>query len=178
MRTNYFFIFLVLMIATSCESNIKRIIKHQDEIIELSRNKVISNSHYRDYYHLTTYTNDNKMRNEYFFRKQEKEEKIFYTLFRDSIQFNPDTIINIDKEQDNYQENICNYYQRVTQILESYGMSSLAGDRYKNSPIATIYLFKGGILIYHPSGNVIGNKDYEYFKKVGDDWFLLKRGTQ
>lgn len=168
-------LFLFISIAlTGCNNNVKKIIKHRDEIIALTQNKEIFNEKERNFYMLTTYSPSSKMQNEYFFNREEREGKILYTLLRDSIQFTPDAIINISKESDNYQKEICNYYQKTSQYLESYGMKSLSGERYKNDPKVTIYIIEGGILIYEPNKKILGNKDYAGFRKVENGWYLLK----
>jgi len=169
MRNFYFFI---LIFITSCGNNIHHIIKHQDEIIAISRNKEIINDKERNFYTLMTFSHCNEMQNEYFFNRQEKG-KIFYTLLRDSIQFNPDTIINVSKEQDKYKEDICNYYQKISQVLDSYGIKSLSGERYKNSPKVTIHMGKE-ILIYQPNSKALKDKDFANFKKISDGWYILK----
>jgi predicted transcriptional regulator len=159
------------MAITSCENNIDQITKHQDEIITLSKSKEIVNDSKRSFYMLTTYSLEKNGKNEYFFKKK---ENVFYTLFRDSIQFSPDNVININKEDSKYQEEICNYYLKTSQILKSYGIESLSGEIYKKFPKLTIHLEDGGILIYQPNIDISKNTDFAGFKKIRDDWYLLK----
>ena len=167
------FLFILIVVFASCENNVYRIIKDQDEIIALSRNKEIITDKERNFYTLITFTYGNEMQNEYFFNRERKGEKIFYTLFRDSIQFNPDTIINIDKKENKYIENICNYYMNVSHFLDSYGIKNLSGERYKNSPQVTIFL-KEGILIYKPNVKLINDNDFANFKEIRNGWYILK----
>ncbi len=175
MRKNYSISLFILIIIKGCDGDIRQIIKHQDEIISLSQKKEIIIDNDRDFYMLITYTFDNKMQNEYNFKKKEETKELFYDLMWDSIQFTPDTVININKEHDKYREEICNYYLKTSQILESYRMKSLSGEIYKNSPKLTIYLEKGGILIYQPNVDISKNKDFENFKEIRDGWYLLKQ---
>jgi len=58
--------------------------------------------------------------------------------------------------------------------LKTYGIKSLSGEIYKNSPKLTIYLEGGGILIYQPNIDISENKDFTNFKKIKNDWYLLK----
>ncbi|MDL2306279.1 hypothetical protein LJC72_13265 [Bacteroides sp. OttesenSCG-928-D19] len=123
---------------------------------------------------LATYNSENNGRNEYFFKKEKKEKNVFYTLLRDSILFSQDNVININKNDYEYLEEICNYYLKVSKILEFYGIKSISGEKYKNSPQATIYLVGGGILLYQPDVNILKNEDFIGFKEIRNDWYLLK----
>ena len=75
------------MAVASCENNIDRIIKHQDEIIALGRSKEIINDNERSFYMLTTYRFEKNEKNEYFFKKEEKRGGKYFTLYSE-IQFN------------------------------------------------------------------------------------------
>jgi len=83
-------------------------------------------------------------------------------------------VININKGESKYQEKICNYYLKISQILKSYGVESLSREIYKNSPKLTIHLESGGILIYQPNVDISKNKDFENFKEIRVNWYLLK----
>lgn len=165
-----FSIFIVTTII-SCDNNLDRIMRDQDEIIALSQNKEIVNDEERNFYMLATYIPSENKKNEYFFNKEKKGENVFYTLFRDSIQFFSDDVININKDDHKYWEKVCNYYLKVSRILKSYRIKSLIGNIYKSSPQLTIYLQDGGILIYQPKVVISKNKNFE---KIKDDWYLLK----
>ena len=171
MRIYYFFICFVLIVITSCESNVQRIIKHQDEIIALGQSKEIINDRERSFYMLTTYNPDDKMWNEYNFEKMVDDGKVLYSLRWDSIQFSPDDIININKNDSRYQKEICNYFLNASQILKTYGIKSLSGEIYKNSPKLTIYLEGGGILIYQP--NIVSRHSYN----VANNMYLWRKKT-
>jgi len=167
-----FLILFVFISTVSCTRYyIHRIIKNKDEIANLARDKDIVVEHERKHYTLRTYKVTNGSTNEYFF---EKEEDGTYTLKRDTIEFRPDDIINIDPDRDNYPIELCDYYQKVTQILEFYNIQGLIGRKYKNYPNLefTIFLNNGNIVEYMSETD--DRNDIERYKEIEKGWFLYK----
>lgn len=174
MKITIFLLIFILILFTGCKNNIERIIKHQDEIITLGRSKEIVNDNERSFYMLTTYSSESNGINMYIFEKGVNKKSTLYTLLRDSIQFTPDNVININKLSSKYHEEICNYFLKKSRILKSYGIKSLTGKTYENSYEITIYLEAGGILFYEPNVDKLEKKDSEIFKEISTGWYLLK----
>lgn len=157
----------------SCEGDIHQIIKNKDEIATLAKNKDIVYEKERGFYVLTTYKSDNNQENEYFFNKGEDG---VYTLFRDSIEFRPNDVININSNDNNYQTKLCDYYLKVTQTLESYNIKELLGRKYRNHPDLefVIYLNDGNIIEYRSGISESEDMDLKEYKEIDQGWFLYK----
>ena len=172
----YFFMLLVVVMVATCRRDIHRIMKHKDKMLALCENKEIICENERGLYMLTTYTSDFKRRNEYNFQKEKKWWKVSYLLKNDSLEFIPDTIININKERDTYLKEITDYYREIAHTLDFYGIKLISGYRYRDSPshLMTIYLRKGGILVYSPNASELEKKDYKKFREIKDGWYFLR----
>jgi len=107
MKIKFYQIVLLSIFMISCNNNVNKIIKHQDELIHLSSNKEIIADDYRTYHSIRTF--NNSLENEYFFKKE--NDSVYY-LSGDSIQFNPDTIIGINVEDQNYKLKVVIIFER------------------------------------------------------------------
>ena len=172
----YFFMLFVVVMVVTCRRDIHRIMKHKDEMLALCENKEIICENERGLYMLTTYTSDFKRSNEYNFQKEKKWWKVSYLLKNDSLEFIPDTIININKGSNTYLKEITDYYRKVAHTLDFYGINSISGRRYDTSPryFMTIYLRGGGILVYRPNASKLNDVYYKKFRKIKDGWYFLK----
>lgn len=171
----YFFMLFVVVVVLTCRRDIYQIMRHKDELIALCENKEIICENERDFYTLTTYASNFKLKNEYNFKREKKWSKVSYILNWDRLEFIPDTIININNKSDTYLKEITNYYREVAQTMDFYGIKLISGYMYKDSTnhIITIYLRKGGILVYRPNDSE-NDEYYKKFRKIKDDWYFLR----
>lgn len=167
-------ILFIAVLSSGCNRKINRIIEHQDEIIALSRDKVIEYSPERHLsYKLFTYKRDEGLVNEYYFCPNDDQTNLTFKLVRDTIQFSPDIVIGIDKNDSLYEDKICEYYQKVAQVLYSHGIKCVSDRPWSKDPELKllIYVRGGGVLEYWPKG-IPDRMHKEKVKEVGKGWYL------
>lgn len=136
----------------------------------------ITNDDDRTIYELRTYTSDYKLNNHFVFDKEEGNNKIFYEIKYDSIQFSQDSIIGIDLNSVNSDIDVCNYYEKVSEILKPYEIKSLIKERGKiNWGLdLRIYFEGGGILEYYSNGKEDPYPSNYKYKQINENWYFLK----
>jgi len=172
-KKELFFISIVIF-STSCTNDIDNIIEHKNEIISFTKNQEISVDEYNKNYYLYTNINNKESENLYYFKRRCIKKFLFcreyqFVISFTKIQSKPDNII---KPKENiYFDDVCSYYQRLSQKLLEYNIKYISHSR-SNDYYITIFLENGNILIYYPNMPKEDEKLFFNFKKKTKDWFL------
>ncbi|MDR1503456.1 MAG: hypothetical protein LBT43_13490 [Prevotella sp.] len=164
---------VIIILFSSCnDKKYQHIMDNKEELMKLSLHQTISNNKDRgNSYYIETYSSDNKLKNQYFFQKEETDGKFFYTLNYVDIQFSPDSIIGIDWFLERDTTKVCRYYEEMSTIIKSYGIKALVGRRYPNSPYLELIIYLegwGGVLEYYSKGE----PNYPDYKRIAEGWYL------
>ncbi|MBP1672642.1 MAG: hypothetical protein H6Q25_457 [Bacteroidetes bacterium] len=171
---NLILFIVVVLILSSCSNDIDNIIEHKDEIISITKNQEISVDKYYKTYYLVTNINNKTSENFYYFKKNCIKNSLFskkckFIISHTEIQSNPDTVVKLDVVDS--VENICLYYQKLSEILLEYNIIYISHSR-NNKNYCTMFLKNGNILTYYPNMPKEDEKFFLDFKKKSKDWYL------
>ncbi|NDV60164.1 hypothetical protein [Bacteroides sp. 519] len=174
MKKYYLVIATFIISFYGCNGIYEKVIENQEELIELSSYKDITNDDDdRHYYELITYSSDYKQKNWFVFEKHE-ENPVSYSLIHAEIEIPMDTVIGIDMTSEHYVTEILDYYEKVSKIIRSYKIKSLVGKRDQSTPNQKlkIYLEGGGGMKYYPNGiSEAEIEDIDGYKDMGGGWY-------
>jgi len=142
--------------------------------MSITKNQEIRIDKSYKFYYLYTNINNNKAENFYFFKKICEKNSFFCNRYKfkisyTKIQSNPDSVVKLNVVDSI--ENICLYYQKLSEILLEYNIIYISHSR-NNKNHCTMFLKNGNILIYYPNMPKEDEKLFLDFKKKSKDWYL------
>lgn len=157
------------------DEGMKEVSKRREEILSVFRNVSVFRKRTGDYIFLHSYKDGKK--NEYVFGKDQGK----YSLFRDTLLFSPDKVLNIASDRGNP-----DYKQQLNQKLvfylgkmDSLSISDVSSDFIPQGITLKVYMKSKAVLVYAANPNSVTNPEWVNYlksmKKIDDHWYYSKQ---
>lgn len=156
----------------SPDMSMENIYERRAEIVSTFNKVSVFRKRMGDYIFLHTYNGDK--RNEYVFSM--KTDTFF--LLRDSILFNPDSILGVSQnEQDSsvYKEQLIGRLRLYLQKMDSLKISDISSEFLKQGIDLKIYMKPKGVLVYVSDSRKVVNDEWKKYiksmQKLDENWY-------
>lgn len=173
MRVLLFLITLCVIGCTNYENELRQVYNDRQGILQMFRKISV----FRDSKTQTAflYTYDGNRKNEYIFDLKEGG----YVFFRDSILFEPDTILNINRHQNpSYEYKLTHKLEFYLHKMDSLNIKEITSEFASQGITLKVYMKSKAILVYIDNPNSITNPEWtNYLKsmnKFDDHWYYTK----
>lgn len=172
------FLCLILLSVIGCTSpahGIKKVYNDREEILSIFNNVSVFRDIRTGYIFLYTYNNDKQ--NHYVFTT--KQNQIFF--FRDSIIFNPDVVLRINKEQEDsiiYKKQLTEKVEVYIKEMDGLNISEISSEFFNQGINLKIYMKSKGVLVYVSDIKKITNLEWVNYlkpmKKIDEHWYYTE----
>lgn len=170
---------LILLSVIGCTSpadKMKKVYNDREEILSIFNNVSVFRKRLGGDIFLFTYNNGKQ--NQYVFTTNQGQ----YFLFRDSILFNPDVVLMINKEQQDsisYKKQLTEKVSFYIKKMDSLNISDVSSEFFNQGINLKIYMKSKSVLLYVSDLKNITNPQWlnylKSMKKVDDHWYYAKQ---
>jgi hypothetical protein len=152
----------------------KQVYEDRKEILQMFNNVSVFRDERTQTAFLYTYNNGKK--NEYFFDLKDNH----CSFFRDSVLFNPDSVLLIDKERNpSYRKQIAVKAEFYLKKMDSLGIKEISSEFIPQGITLKIYMKSKAVLVYVANPNAVKNQEWINYlgsmKKFDDHWYYAKQ---
>jgi hypothetical protein len=167
-----FLISLSFIGCTSSPDEIKKVYNDREEILSIFNNVSVFTKRLGGNIFLYTYNGGKQ--NQYVFTTNQNR----YFLFRDSILFNPDVVLRINKDQKdsiNYKKQLGEKVRFYIKKMDSLNISDISSEFFSHGIDFKIHMKTTGVLVYVPDIKKVDNPQWvNYIKsmrKFDENWY-------